>query len=217
MTGKPVYLVSCTKIKAATPCAAKDLYRSDWFLKARAYVEAQDADWFILSAEHGLLHPDTVIAPYEKTLLTMSRLEREAWSTKVYQKLIAHRLLPTLRSKIVFLAGQSYREFIERWMTLDGRQTRGIEAPLRGLGLGEQKAWLKAHTPSGPQQPPPAAPCQREIFAQAPDERPPVCDDNEAYIEQLRRRKTAGLGRRWDTSHGAYAAGFDLPLFARSA
>lgn len=216
MTGKPVFLVACAKSKTSSACAAKDLYRSDWFRKARAYVEAQNADWYILSAEHGLMHPDTVVAPYDTTLKAMSREDRQAWSAKVYQRLIAYRLLPGLRSKVVILAGETYREFIERWMTLDGRQTRGVEVPLRGLALGQQKAWFKAHTPEAP-EPSPAAPSQREIFASAPDERPPVNEDNDHYIEVLRRRKAAGLGRRWDTSHGPYAAGFDLPLFARTA
>ena len=35
-----ITLVACTKEKAAHPCAARDLYVSDWFKKARAYAEA---------------------------------------------------------------------------------------------------------------------------------------------------------------------------------
>jgi hypothetical protein len=35
-----VYLVSCVKRKRAIPTQAKELYVSDWFVKARRYVEA---------------------------------------------------------------------------------------------------------------------------------------------------------------------------------
>ena len=52
-------------------CAGKDLYRSVWFLKARACAEAVGSCWFILSAEYGLVHPDEMIEPYEMTLDTM--------------------------------------------------------------------------------------------------------------------------------------------------
>src|SRR6266508_6085183 len=62
-----LYLVSCVSEKRSAPSAARDLYVSSLFRKARAFVEAQHAPWFILSAEHGLVHPDTVIAPYDRT------------------------------------------------------------------------------------------------------------------------------------------------------
>jgi len=43
------------------------LYISDWFLKARRYAEASGCDWLILSAQYGLVAPDRVIAPYNRT------------------------------------------------------------------------------------------------------------------------------------------------------
>lgn len=71
-------LVSCVKNKLSNPAAARDLYTSDWFRKVRTLIEAQGASWFILSALHGLVHPDTVIEPYELTLNTMRVAERRA-------------------------------------------------------------------------------------------------------------------------------------------
>jgi hypothetical protein len=59
----PLYLVSCVSKKRDTPTTARALYVSDWFIKARTYVEATCSPWFILSAEYGLLHPDAVVAP----------------------------------------------------------------------------------------------------------------------------------------------------------
>ena len=62
------HLVSCVSKKQNSAQPARELYVSAWFLKARAYAEAHGERWFVLSAEHGLLRPDDVIHPYEKTL-----------------------------------------------------------------------------------------------------------------------------------------------------
>lgn len=135
-----VYLVSCTKSKAPSTCPARDLYAaSDWFAKARAYVEAKGAPWFILSAEHGLVDPGAPLAPYETTLLRMPKPARRAWACRVHGQLVARRLH---NARITFLAGEAYREFLEPWLTGEGRWPEMVEVPLRGLGLGEQKAWL---------------------------------------------------------------------------
>ncbi len=58
--GASLYLVSCVSMKRASPSPARDLYVSQWFLKARAHVEAAGWPWLILSAEHGVVHPDQV-------------------------------------------------------------------------------------------------------------------------------------------------------------
>jgi hypothetical protein len=73
-----VYLVSCVSQKRKQACPARELYVSDWFLKARRYTERSGCRWFILSAEYGLVAPDRVIAPYERTLNTMPVTERRA-------------------------------------------------------------------------------------------------------------------------------------------
>lgn len=132
-----LYLVACTKTKAPTPRQARDLYAaSDWFAKARAYVEALRAPWFILSAEHGLLDPDQVVTPYETTLLRMSAAERRAWGLRVLDQLAASG---ALGRPVTFLAGQHYRTELEP-------QLADSFTPMRGLGLGEQKAWLARAT-----------------------------------------------------------------------
>ena len=63
-----VVLVACAKSKVSQPAAAKDLYSSARFRKARAYAEKLGDPWFILSAEHGLVAPDEWLAPYERYL-----------------------------------------------------------------------------------------------------------------------------------------------------
>ncbi len=61
----PVYLIACVSQKLDRRARAADLYRSDWFRKARAYVEEIDGRWYILLAAHGLVKPSQRLAPYD--------------------------------------------------------------------------------------------------------------------------------------------------------
>lgn len=77
-------LVACTKQKQPCACAAREMYLpSALFRKASAYCSQEYDSWYILSAKYGLLSPDEIIMPYDKTLKTMSKLERDAWGQKV--------------------------------------------------------------------------------------------------------------------------------------
>jgi Family of unknown function (DUF6884) len=58
--GADLVLVGCVKTKADRPQAARDLYRSPLFERRRRYAEQYAARWYILSAEHGLVAPETV-------------------------------------------------------------------------------------------------------------------------------------------------------------
>ncbi len=131
------YLVSCVSQKRSRPLPARDLYCSDWFVKARAYVEAQSCPWFILSAKHGLVQPDQVIAPYNETLNEMPNSERRAWAARVADDL-RHVLHPG--DEVNLLAGQTYREHLAPMIRDMGCPTN---VPMEGLGIGQQKGWLK--------------------------------------------------------------------------
>lgn len=127
-------LVSCVSSKRSQQAPARELYVSPLFLKARAYVEAQGSPWFILSAKHGLLAPETMVAPYDQTLNTMPVKERREWAYRVLAE-----LLPRLGgvSTVTLLAGRLYREFLEA--PLASRVT--VEVPLAGMRIGEQLHW----------------------------------------------------------------------------
>ena len=64
-------LVSCVGKKLPHSAQANALYTSDWFRKTRSFVDAKGWPWFILSAKYGIVAPEQVIEPYEKTLNTM--------------------------------------------------------------------------------------------------------------------------------------------------
>lgn len=132
-----VALVSCVKKKRETPAPAQDLYVSQLFRGLRVYAE-RDADaWFILSAEHGLLRPEQIVAPYERTLNTMAKADRIEWAGRVGQQLLG--VLP-VGAKIVMLAGERYREFLLPLLIGHGF---AVSVPLAGLKLGEQLQRLK--------------------------------------------------------------------------
>ena len=131
-----LYLVSCVKTKRSKPAPAKDLYTSPWFRKARACVERKGCPWRILSAKYGLVDPETIIRPYERTLKTMSVAERREWAKAVLD-VIGPSLIDI--DTVIFLAGQDYREFLEPEL-----RDRGLTVivPMAGLSQGKQLSWL---------------------------------------------------------------------------
>lgn len=131
-----IYLVSCVASKSTSPAAAKDLYQSDWFIKARRFVEYKDSNWYILSAEHGLLVPDRIIAPYEKTLKTMPIAQRRQWADRVMRDLTP---LLAAGDRVVILAGAAYRDLLSPAINALGAV---VEVPMERLRIGEQLRWL---------------------------------------------------------------------------
>lgn len=133
-----VALVSCVKSKRTEAAPARDLYVSPWFRMARGLIEANGAPWFILSALHGLVAPNQVIEPYERTLNKAGVSERRAWKAKVLDA-----LGPKMRGRrrVVMFAGLRYREFLVAPL-----ESRGfaVVVPMEGLALGEQLSWLSA-------------------------------------------------------------------------
>lgn len=127
-----IVLISCVKSKKDVPMAAKHLYTSPLFRKGLNYAEIYGDKYYILSAKHGLLSPETVIGPYEETLKSKRREERQIWASKVLEKL---KLQVRPNDKIIFLAGAVYREYLS-----DALKSMGflVEAPLEGKSLGQQ-------------------------------------------------------------------------------
>lgn len=134
---KKIFLVSCVSKKRSTACPARELYQSDWFTKAARYADKAGDEWYILSAKHGLVHPDQVLAPYNETLKKMGKATRLAWAKRVTAS-----LGPCLQpgDTVNFLARQAYRENLVNQISHLGFT---IEIPMDGLRIGEQLQWLK--------------------------------------------------------------------------
>jgi cytoplasmic iron level regulating protein YaaA (DUF328/UPF0246 family) len=103
-----IALVSCVKQKQSRPAPARELYTSDLFCKMRAFAERHADHWYILSARYGLVHPDSVIAPYEQTLKGMGAAARRAWAEDVFRQLDAEGVL-SKKVSFLWLAGSAYQ------------------------------------------------------------------------------------------------------------
>lgn len=127
-----IILVACCGPKLADAVPAADLYVSDLFKKARIYAERRGR-WFILSALHGLLGPTEIIEPYNVTLKTMPAQKRREWGQKVREQMEKAGLIGV---PLVALAGEDYvKPLVEAGLT--------VAQPMKGLGIGKQKQWLK--------------------------------------------------------------------------
>lgn len=130
-------ILGCVKTKRAGPAKAKDLYVSAMFAKRRRYAEASGMPWFIFSAEHGIIDPETVIAPYD---VAMARLPVEQVRAKGRQAVDQlEALVGPLRGRTFEIhAGASYVRAIK---TPLARRGATLSNPLGRLRFGPQLHW----------------------------------------------------------------------------
>ena len=140
LTQRRIGLVGCVKKKVGVPRVAKDLYVSTLFVGRRSYVERSSDEWWVLSAEHGLVHPDDVLVPYDVTLTKADRPARRSWSKQVLSA-IDQRIQPMRGDVFEIHAGKEYREF----GLVDGLRDRGsvVEVPAEGMPFGVQLRFYK--------------------------------------------------------------------------
>jgi hypothetical protein len=146
-SGVDIVLVACAKTKLSVPALARDLYTSSSFKKSRRYAEALGLTWFILSAEHALLTPDQIIAPYDRYLPELPPSYRAAWGSWVVERL--NLLAGPLDGRSVEVhAGAAYVDALAPHLAAKG--VRLVDR-LKGLRQGERQAWYDGHTPTEPQ------------------------------------------------------------------
>ena len=131
-----VYLVACVGRKRPAPTRAEALYDSPLFAKCARLARLRADKWFILSAKYGLVSPEAVIAPYDETLNNMGVSQRRAWTGGVCRQL---EQVTSPGDIVVFLAGSKYREGVIPELLRRGCR---VEAPMKGLRIGEQLQWL---------------------------------------------------------------------------
>ncbi len=133
--GRRIGLVGCVKEKAPSTRRAEELYTSTLFRGRATYVKKTCGRWFILSALHGVVDPDTVLERYDVTLDHASRERRRAWSRQVLEQLRAK--LGDLGSyEFEIHAGAPYRDF----GLVEGLRRAGavVVNPTEGLRIGHQ-------------------------------------------------------------------------------
>lgn len=129
-----VCLVGCGKHKLTRRAPARELYTGSLFRAARRYAEQCDA-WFILSAKYHLVHPDTVLAPYNQRLRAS---DASRWAL-VCCSGIGHQV-GGVAYRVILLCGADYARPVRAQLEAWGKP---VEEPLAGLGLGRRLQWLK--------------------------------------------------------------------------
>jgi len=132
-----VVLVGCVKTKAPGASAARDLYVSPLFERRRRYAESSGQPWYVLSAEHGLLDPGSIIEPYDVYLADQTADYRQAWGEWVAAKLT--RVRGSIDGLVIEVhAGTAYVDAIQEPLR---RRGAVLLTPLAGLRRGEQLSW----------------------------------------------------------------------------
>jgi hypothetical protein len=130
MAEPKVGLVACSKSKASGPRRACELYASPLFRKAADYCRRRYDAWFVLSALHGLLEPDRVIEPYERTLVGLTKAQKREWAAGVAAQIEGRGLRG---ARFYLHAGRAYAAALSGLLD--------CQTPLAGLGIGQQLAW----------------------------------------------------------------------------
>jgi hypothetical protein len=125
-------LVCCGKQKLGVPAPAKDLYQSTLFKKTRAYAERHYAGWFVLSAQHHVLLPEEMVAPYD---VKLAPAQVDAWARETVERL--GRRLPA-GAGVDYFGGAAYAQ-VARALAAQGY---AVAQPLHGLQIGERLRWL---------------------------------------------------------------------------
>lgn len=132
-----IRFVPCAKTKLAYEAPAKDLYVSRTFKRMRHYCELKGDPWYILSAKHGLVHPDTMLKPYERTLNGMPKAECRAWARMVRRQIETTRFGGA--TELELLCGASYRDPLMPFLRMCFAP---IRTPMKGMAQGVQYKWL---------------------------------------------------------------------------
>lgn len=124
------------KCDRASP--AKDLYQSALWVKRRTYAEATSSPWVILSSEYGVVHPDTVIEPYDADISSESVAYRREWSNRVAAEIID---LCNEHELDVVEAHAGAAHLLNGLVAHLNAAGLTISWPLRGRRIGEQLSW----------------------------------------------------------------------------
>jgi hypothetical protein len=151
-------LVGCVATKLDRRAPARDLYTSPLFVGRRRWVEATCDRWYILSAAHYLVHPDTELDPYDATLGAVPRYVRESWARQVLIDLIGVEGPDWSGTIFEVHAGLHY---VQHGLEVGLAQRGGrVVRPAEGLGQGQQLALYRHGPPTRRRPPAPAGPDQ---------------------------------------------------------
>lgn len=133
-----IALISCSKNKQNYECLAKDMYsKSTLFKKTLSFCMKKEYDIFILSAKYYLLSLDSVIKPYDTTLLKFSKKEKQYWANQVYNQVIEKN---GHNNDYFFYTGIEYYKYLSPFLEKDNN----VYFELKGMGIGQRLKYLSS-------------------------------------------------------------------------
>ena len=157
-----VVLIGSSGAVAAAPLPAAQLFESAGFARAREFAAGSGHPWFVLTAKHGLLDPDDVVAPFDVQLGDQSMGYRNAWGSgwsRSWATGCCWRASPsrcTAASTSRSRCGIPWRGGVRRWTSscpTPGRSDRlrdrtSRTSPSRRRGRGLRSAGCSASCPA---------------------------------------------------------------------
>ena len=150
-----ILLIGCGKSKLTHAAQARDLYTGPLFRARRAFAEASGCPWFIVSAKYHLLHPETLIEPYD-CRLNSQRATNAGWGVTTLGKLAdwvrASGFVPDPKfCELEIHAGAHYAlGILEAGARFphDANDFTMMRWPFRdkSMGIGKQLAWYRQNT-----------------------------------------------------------------------
>lgn len=155
-----ILIIGCGKAKKALTAEtilnggvpARELYIGPIFKARRQYAEATGNQWYIASAQYGLLSPDTSIVGYEMTLDGKAPGTRALWSVRVLESLLVklkygdaqglgHQNAAFKDVCIELHMGEAYAEYLTQIIPAIGMN---VHWATKGMSQGEQLGWYKS-------------------------------------------------------------------------
>lgn len=122
------YIVACGEKKSAYPAKVKDLYQGNYFNACFNYAREMSDSIYILSAKHGLVHPDEVIAPYNLRIGSEGSVTWQEVKEQAYNLGIAD-------DEVVILGGSDYVKFAKKvWPNAVQVLKGGLLTQIKWLG-----------------------------------------------------------------------------------
>ena len=132
-------ITGCSKQKLDHKAPASELYQGNMFKKSKLIAIKLQADFYILSAKHGLITGSKIIEPYETVIQTKKDKDRLRLNLdgKILENL-------ALYGKVIIIMGQKYRNVLEPFFKNNYYILR------TSTGLGEYKTLLNNLTKFSP-------------------------------------------------------------------
>lgn len=108
-----IIIIQCSNSKKSQQTKASELYTSERFNLSKKIAEKYAKTWFILSAKHGLIEPDKLVTPYDRTITDFSVDEKKEFISNVINQITK---LELTNKRLIFLTDPDYTDEIVNFL-----------------------------------------------------------------------------------------------------